>query len=567
MNYCAIIIFYKFVVSKCLCNFAFGKLIIGILYTMERKIKPGFIFEISWEVCNKIGGIYAVLLTKSRSMVKFSNGNLLFVGPDLKQDVDNKLFISSDESNFLAYLQNTYGLTARIGKWNIPGNPKAILVDFSPLYDRKNEIYTEMWQDFGVDSLHAYGDYDEASMFGVASGMVVKAYCEFYRLHKKRVVAHFNEWMTGFGLFYLKKYYPHAATLFTTHATTVGRSIAGNGKEFYKYFSGFHGFQMAEELNVVSKHSVEYHAAHLADCFTTVSNITNNECVQLLDKSADVITPNGFDIDIVPRGAVFNSVTASSRKKLIAVAEQLLGEEINPESVITAISGRYEFKNKGIDVYIDALSKINNTSNIPVLAYILVPAWHSGAKNLKYNQGDRITTHNLMQPDNDPVLCALKSKGLVNSKENNVKVIFVPAYLCGDDGVFDLSYYRLLSGFDMTLFPSYYEPWGYTPLESVFFGIPTVTTSLSGFGNWVNPDCQDIDKGVAVINRDDTNFDYVSSKCAEQIIAVKSYIADGTISSVKNAAKEIAKDARWFNFFEYYKLAYSFALKKKKNNF
>ena len=140
-----------------------------------------------------------------------------------------------------------------------------------------------------------------------------------------------------------------------------------------------------------------------------------------------------------------------------------------------------EFKNKGIDVYIDALSKINNTSNIPVLAYILVPAWHSGAKNLKYNQGDRITTHNLMQPDNDPVLCALKSKGLVNSKENNVKVIFVPAYLCGDDGVFDLSYYRLLSGFDMTLFPSYYEPWGYTPLESVFFGIPTVTTSLSGF--------------------------------------------------------------------------------------
>ena len=140
MNYCAIIIFYKFVVSKCLCNFAFGKLIIGILYTMERKIKPGFIFEISWEVCNKIGGIYAVLLTKSRSMVKFSNGNLLFVGPDLKQDVDNKLFISSDESNFLAYLQNTYGLTARIGKWNIPGNAKAILVDFSPLYDRKNEI-------------------------------------------------------------------------------------------------------------------------------------------------------------------------------------------------------------------------------------------------------------------------------------------------------------------------------------------------------------------------------------------------------------------------------------------
>ena len=351
--------------------------------------------------------------------------------------------------------------------------------------------------------------------------------------------------------------------MFTTHATTVGRSIAGNGKELYTYFEGYHGFQMAEELNVASKHSVEYHAAHLADCFTTVSNITNNECIQLLEKPADVVTPNGFELDFVPRGAALKNVSNASRKKLIEVAQQLLNEKIDPNSVITAISGRYEYKNKGIDIYIDALSKINAINNIPVLAFILVPAWHSGAKNLSNNCGDRITTHNLMRPYNDLIINELKNKGLVNSKENKVKVVFVPAYLCGDDGVFDIPYYQLLAGFDITIFPSYYEPWGYTPMESVAFGIPTVTTSLSGFGNWVAPDGQDVNKGVAVISRDDKNFDFVSAKVAEQIIAIKSYKENGEINAVKNAAKEYAKKARWTNFFELYKEAYSVALQKK----
>ena len=530
---------------------------------MGKMIKPDFVFEISWEVCNKIGGIYAVLSTKAKSMVKYLNNNVLFIGPEFNKDADNKLFIAEEETDFLKYLQSTYSISARIGKWDIPGSPKALLVDFSTLYSKKNDIYSEMWQEFGVDSLHAYGDYDEAGMFGVASGIVIKAYCEFYKLSSKKVVAHFNEWMTGFGLFYIKKYCDNIATMFTTHATTVGRSIAGNGKELYTYFEGYHGFQMAEELNVASKHSVEYHAAHLADCFTTVSNITNNECIQLLEKPADVVTPNGFELDFVPRGAALKNVSNASRKKLIEVAQQLLNEKIDSNSVITAISGRYEYKNKGIDIYIDALSKINATNNIPVLAFILVPAWHSGAKNLSNNCGDRITTHNLMRPYNDLIINELKNKGLVNSKENKVKVVFVPAYLCGDDGVFDIPYYQLLAGFDITIFPSYYEPWGYTPMESVAFGIPTVTTSLSGFGNWVAPDGQDVNKGVAVISRDDKNFDFVSAKVAEQIIAIKSYKENGEINAVKNAAKEYAKKARWTNFFELYKEAYSVALQNK----
>lgn len=530
---------------------------------MTVKIKPDFIFEVSWEVCNKVGGIYAVLSTKAKSMHKYLGDNVLFVGPYLNNSADNGVFVPSDDTPFVDYLQKEYSLSARIGTWNVPGAPKALLVDFSPLYSRKNDIYADMWQTFGVDSLHAYGDYDESSMFGIASGIVIKAYCEFYNIIDKKIIAHFNEWMTGFGLFYLKKNSPQIATLFTTHATTVGRSIAGNGKELYKYFSGYHGFQMAEELNVLSKHSVEYHAAHLADCFTTVSNITDKECVQLLEKPADVITPNGFESDFVPRGAALKSVVKASRKKLFDVAESLLEEKINPDSIVVGISGRYEYKNKGIDLFIDSLAKVNAIDTVPVLAFILVPAWHSDAKKLPENCGDRVTTHHLVNPDADPVIRELKNKGLVNYSNNKVKVVFVPAYLCGDDGIFNVPYYQLLAGFDITLFPSYYEPWGYTPLESVAFGVPTVTTSLSGFGNWVCPDEQEIEKGVAVLERDDDNFDCVSTKCAGQIVAIKSFKDNGTMDDVKKSAKEIAKTARWTAFFDYYIEAYSFALNKK----
>lgn len=197
------------------------------------------------------------------------------------------------------------GLNIRVGRWNVPGNPIAILVDFTPFYKDKNDIYTQAWLDFHVDSLHAYGDYDEASMFSYAAGKVAESFYRYNLTMTDKVIYQAHEWMTGLGALYLQKHVPEIATIFTTHATTIGRSIAGNNKPLYDYLFAYNGDQMARELNVESKHSIEKQTAHFVDCFTTVSDITNNECKELLEKEADVVLMNGFEDDFVPKGEMF----------------------------------------------------------------------------------------------------------------------------------------------------------------------------------------------------------------------------------------------------------------------
>lgn len=529
-------------------------------------MKPDYIFEASWEVCNKVGGIYAVLSTRAKSMIKYvGENNVIFVGPDFRNAADNVYFEHTAElDGFTDYVRLRYGLNVKVGRWTVPGRPLAVLVDFIPLHDLKDEIYGFVWEKFGVDSLHGYGDYGDSSMFGWASGMVVKAYYDFAGLENQRVIAHFNEWMTAFGLFYIKSHEPKIATLFTTHATTVGRSIAGNGKPLYDYFSGYFGDQMACELNVESKHSAEKQAAHYADCFTTVSDITDDECAQLLEKRADVVTPNGFELDFVPKSRELTMLSKASRSKLVEVSERLLGYGLSDDVVLCAVSGRYEYKNKGIDLFIDALSRLNNNSEgREIVAFILVPGWQKGACDLTVAGigKNRYVTHELVEPWNDPVTGALGFYGFDNSEKMRVKIIFVPAYLHGDDGIFNVPYYDLLAGFDFTVFPSYYEPWGYTPMESVAFGVPAVTTNLSGFGRWVNPDGQTLFDGVGVVLRGDSNFTDVSEHIAEQI---EQYVAaDKSVwNSAKKAARSIAKKAQWSHFFQYYRNAYDIALKR-----
>lgn len=532
-------------------------------------LKPDYIFESSWEVCNKVGGIYAVLSTRAQSMVKNTDGNVVFFGPDVWADSDGPYFEETRElPDFVGYVRSDFGLDIRVGRWKVPGNPLAVLIDFSPLYSKKNDIYGQMWNLFGVDSLHGYGDYDEASMFGYASGMVMHAYYRHFNLFDKKVVAHFNEWMTGFGLFYIKHFAPGIATLFTTHATTVGRSIAGNGKPLYDYMPGYFGDQMASELNVESKHSVEKNAARLADCFTTVSKITDDECAQLLEKRADVVTTNGFELDFVPEGGGLEMMAAESRKKLITVAESIFGYSLPEDVVLCATSGRYEYKNKGIDLFINTLNKLNhNSDGRQIVAFILVPGWQNGARSLEFDPGNVFTTHNLVEPWNDNILNALHFYGFDNSPKSRVKVLFVPAYLHGDDGVFDMPYYNLLSGFDFTVFPSYYEPWGYTPMESAAFGVPTITTNLSGFGRWVNEEGQEITEGVGVILRNDNNFDSVSDRIVSQTEKFISYIAEPKHrKKVDNEAMKYAKKAQWKHFFKFYREAYEFALLKNKES-
>ena len=378
------------------------------------------------------------------------------------------------------------------------------------------------------------------------------------------------------GLLHVKYTLPQIATLFTTHATSIGRSIAGNGKPLYDYLAGYNGDQMAEELNMVSKHSLEKSAAHEADCFTTVSDITAKECSQLLERTPDIVTPNGFERDFVPAEESYSTKRNLSRKRLCDIVEALTGERPQKNAFLIATSGRYEYKNKGIDLFIDAVKRVSKSPDLEreIVAFILVPAWVEGPRIDLQNRLQSATyeatplptpfiTHTLHNYDQDSVVNQIHYLNLDNEAGSRLKVIFLPSYLTGKDGIANLSYYDLLIGLDATAFPSYYEPWGYTPLESIAFGIPTITTDLSGFGQWINSRKeQGLEKsGVKVLHREDLNFVEVSEDLADSILAL-SHCGKAQRAKIGQAATNVSLEAEWKHFIEYYAQAFHLALKK-----
>lgn len=539
---------------------------------------PDFVFESSWEVCNKVGGIYTVLSTRAKTLQDMMKDRIIFIGPDCWKEKDCPYF--KEDTTLFADWKNDArdaGIIVRIGRWTIPGEPIAILVDFNSYFAQKDQIYTWLWENYQVDSLHAYGDYDEASMFSYAAALVVESFYGKYMNPGLKVVYHGNEWMTGLGLLYINKVLPDVATIFTTHATSIGRSIAGNNKPLYDYLFAYQGDQMAWELNMQSKHSIEKQTAHFVDCFTTVSDITANECKELLDKPVDFVLPNGFDNNFVPKGATFTKKRKAARKCLLNVANALLGTDLQDDTLIVSTSGRYEFRNKGVDVFIEAMNRLLRVKelNKTVVAFIEVPGWVGEPRQ---DLADRLQsgkkydtplpvpeiTHWLHNMTHDNVLGMLKFLDMHNRAEDKVKLIFLPCYLTGDDGILNMTYYDLVLGKDLCIYPSYYEPWGYTPLEAIAFKVPCITTDLAGFGLWANSvkgAPSEIEDGVKVIHRTDYNYSEVADAIKDTVTKYSNMSADEVKKARANAEK-LSKKALWSEFIKYYEQAYDFALQK-----
>lgn len=545
--------------------------------------KPDIIFETSWEVCNKVGGIYTVLSSRAQTLMEDYQDNLIFIGPDVWKDKENPDF--KEDKTLLRTWRTTAhreGIDVRIGRWQIAGEPIAVLVDFMPLMAHKNEIYAYAWENFGVDSMQAYGDYDEASMFAFAAGRFVEiVYLRCMRKNVK-VVYQAHEWMSGLGMLHLGKAAPSIATIFTTHATSIGRSITTNNKELYKYFSGYNGDQMARELHMDAKHSVEKQSAHHADCFTTVSTFTDRECRQLLDKAADVILPNGFDNSTVPTGSAFTAKRKVARNRLFKMAAALTGEQLPASTLILSTSGRNDYRCKGFDVFLEAMARLSGDIRHDaarrgdrVLALLEVPCWMKQPRRdlrERMEEGGKYTTplempyltHELYNIDEDRIVGTMRALGLTDPG-SPVKVILIPCYLDGGDGILGMDYYDLLTANDLCVYPSYYEPWGYTPLEACAYHTPCITTDLSGFGRWVNESIGHdgtIEDGVEVIHRDDDNYGHVADDIARTALHMLSATSAARTKMAK-AAMRLAEKASWKNFIRYYYNAYDFAMEKK----
>jgi len=541
-------------------------------------LMPDYIFESSWEVCNKVGGIYTVLSTRAKTLQEALQDKIVFIGPDFWKEQESPYF-KEDRSLFADWQGEAkeQGLKVRVGRWTVPGEPIAILVDFNPFFEKKNEIYGWLWEHYGVDSLHAYGDYDEASMFSYAAALVVESYYNFYLDSSKKVIYHANEWMCGLGALYINNKLPQIGTIFTTHATSIGRSIAGNMKPLYDYLFAYNGDQMAGELNMQSKHSIEKQTAHYVDCFTTVSDITAKECVELLDKPVDVVLPNGFDNSFVPSAATFTRKRKLARRKMLDIANALLGEDLDDDTLLISTSGRYEFRNKGIDVFVEAMNRLLRDRDLKkkVVAFIEVPGWvGEPRKDLserlksgkKYDTPLDVpqVTHWLHNMSHDNVLGMMKYYDMHNRKDEKVKVIFLPCYLDGNDGIVNLTYYDIVLGNDLCIYPSYYEPWGYTPLEAVAFKVPCITTDLAGFGLWANTvfgHPGTIDDGVKVIHRTDYNYSEVAD-IIKDTVAEYSGMTKKQVDACRKNADALSKKALWSEFIQYYYKAYDMALRK-----
>ncbi|HPD66298.1 MAG TPA: alpha-glucan family phosphorylase [Bacteroidia bacterium] len=521
-----------------------------------------FLFEVSWEVCNKVGGIHTVIVSKVEEVIKHFGDKYILIGPWLENNQD---FIEEADQKILGIKQklDAIRLDAKVGRWNIQGKPLVVLVKFGHDVNKDKVLY-ELWEDFGVDSMTGGYDYVEPVLFAHNAGRAIEAISELF--DDEHILAQFHEWMCGSGLLYLRKNSPHISTIFTTHATILGRSMAGNGIDIYHLPEKINADKEAQRFNVLAKHSMEKASARFADCFTTVSEITAMEAELILGCKVNCILHNGFNVHSVPDPAKDKGFYLANRKKLLDFASKFHQQEFEDENtLIISTSGRYEFHNKGIDVLIDTLGRLKQENHIPqgkkVLVYFFILAGSEEMTLETYSdfltRYSKIATHPLWNPSNDPIINKANQYGLTEDFYEKIKLIFIPVYLNGKDKIFPLEYYEALSGCNLTIYPSFYEPWGYTPLESVAYSVPTVTTNLSGFGRWVLLEKLN-KKGVYVLNRMDTTEEQLVN---ELYAVISSFISMSASEKAKLSkdARNTAMKAEWEHFFKNYLHAFKIA--------
>lgn len=541
-------------------------------------LMPDYLLEVSWEICNKVGGIHTALASKVTELEKQLKDNYILIGPDVwKETQENPEFIE-DDSIYRLWREQAASeeLHFRIGRWNVPGKPIVILIDFTPYFSTKDKIFEDLWLSHKVDSISGQWDYIEPALFGYAAAKVIENFYNYYITAKDHIIVQFHEWMTGAGVLYLKEFVPQIGTVFTAHSTVVSRSIAANGLALYNEMETYQGEAMARRFNVLSKYSLEKTAANSCDALTTVSDSSSRECVHFLSRVPDSLTPDGINNSTFTVDEQYTNKRSLARKKLIEVASGVVNEALPDDSFLLLTSGRYEMRNKGIDLFIDALGAINSgqATKRKIVAYIMVPANQAGprhelverikSKDYSGTSSGKVNTHTMFDRDVDPVMRKLMDNGLTNRPEDIVKVVFVPCYLNGIDGVFNVLYADLLPGFDLGVFPAYYEPWGIAALESLAKGVPAITSSVSGFGQFLTEKYSKASDAFAIIDRSDDNGNDATSKIAG---IVREFLEKDDIktATATNTAFNIARDCSWENVISNYYEAYDLALQKVDN--
>jgi glycogen(starch) synthase len=581
-----------------------------------------YLFEASWEVCNKVGGINTVLKSKAAIMREYYD-NYFLVGPYFEDKA--ALELRQEEppqpiKQAIAELQQE-GVVCHYGIWQIKGDPKTILIDSKALQAKKDEIKAKLWEENKIDSMNARWDFEEPMLWSWAVGKLLHAFER--QAGGKSVVLHSHEWLSGFAQLFLKAEGSAIRTVFTTHATILGRTIAGSGYDLYTLLESINPEEWAYKLNVQEKFTAERAMAMSADVFTTVSEITALEARRILGRRPEVLVYNGLDLDKFP------TIEETSIKHVMNrdIIREFLSYYFFPyytfdldHTLIYFILGRYEFHNKGIDVFIDALTKLNEqlkkeNANRTIVVLFWIPMGNGGVKKeiienknyyrhitelverhsngilkklvydlLAQNKQDEqgffteefvqnirrdvshfrrvgnppVLTHHIDAETNDAIVSDLLTRGLDNKKDDQVKVIVYPAYLDGSDSLLNLPYYDAMMGCHLGVFPSSYEPWGYTPLEAAACGVASVTTDLAGFGRFVlRKNVKD--KGISVMKREKHSYPEIVDELYT-LLNHYAHLDHAERVNEKIMAKNVSALADWKHFVKHYIEAHNQAL-------
>jgi len=545
-----------------------------------------FVFEISWEVCNKVGGIHTVISSKVHEAKK-NFENYYCVGNYIHAKKEN--FIEHNVPNeFRKVFEKVkkMGIDAHYGIWKINEETNCILIDYSNYTTNTPIVKKELWEQFKIDSLNStWYDYDEAIIWSWCCGILIEELS--LKLKNDDIFLHAHEWMSGGAIFYCKtQENSRVKTVFTTHATMLGRSISGNNINLYDLEKNIDPNKFAYSLNVHTKHQSETVLAKISDCFTTVSDITAKETEFFYSKKPDIILYNGFNTQKM------NYDFSREREHIneFLKAYFYLNSPIDVDNTqVIFTSGRNEVRNKGVDILISSLAKLNEhlkRENSPkaIVCFILLLIGDFKEDPLIRNSFDAyknksqsakkkytpLSTHEI--PTDNPIIKQLFSLGLCNREDDKVKIILNPKYLDSNDGFFNRQYYEITSGCDLSVFASFYEPWGYTPLESISCGVPTITSDLAGFGLYLQDkgfnNCFLLDDkkscSIEVLKREGKSYD----EAVDSLFFLLQKFSNKTAKELyfeKEVSKELSKQFDWSKFYKNYLEAYEFASKKALN--
>lgn len=468
-------------------------------------IEKNLLFELSWEVCNKVGGIHTVIASKVFEVQQHFS-QYFCIGPYKNQGAD--IFDEQEPPEWMKkgiISLKEKGIIVHYGIWNIEGFPEVLLIDYQGYSSQVNSIKGKLWDMWEVDSLGTqWFDFDEVLLWSWVSGIVISELTNSKDTGEleSQTLVHAHEWMSGGAIAYLNSLKTNSTikTIFTTHATMLGRTIFGSGGSL-DILEKKSPLQLAEELGIKTKFQLEKALAHNSDCFTTVSDITSKEAEIIYEKTPDVITYNGFDSnnnDLY----VLEKQYVDSRNKIDKFLIEYFYDFFNYNSKDTYLmytSGRYELKNKGVDIIVKALSKLNQrllqeeSEKELVFWFMLMFGEYEMDNKVKESLEHKASGQDPLRhgyaplspyalPLDNELVRELIAHNLVNNEDSPVKVIVTPTQFDGRDGLVNLEYYKLISGFDLGVFPSLYEPWGYTPAESLAYGVPAVSSDLCGIG-------------------------------------------------------------------------------------